>query len=69
MCLFCLLGRISKVSLFSNDPSTAMLKNAKKYAEKQLDRLGLQLHPKKAQIVRSSPEVVFLGEPLPNPNR
>ncbi len=42
---------------------------AKKYAEKQLDRLGLQLHPKKTQIVRSSPKVVFLGEPLPNPNR
>ena len=41
--------------------------SAKVYAQKQLSKLGLALHPDKTQVVRSSSKVIFLGEVLPNP--
>jgi len=31
----------------------------------ELEKLGLELHPEKTRIVRSSPSVIFLGERLP----
>jgi len=43
--------------------------NARAYASKTLDQLGLIMHPDKTQVVRSSPDVIFLGEKLPRPNR
>ena len=39
------------------------------YATKRLDRLGLDIHPEKTQVVQSGPEVQFLGERLPGPAR
>ena len=39
------------------------------YADRQLDQLGLRIHPDKTRVVRSSPQVTFLGECLPRPNR
>ncbi len=46
--------------LFAKTPDQA--EQAKVYAEKQLARLGLELHPDKTQIVRSGPHVSFFGE-------
>ncbi len=37
------------------------------YAKMQLERLGLALHPQKTRVVRSSPDIVFLGQQLPEP--
>ncbi len=37
---------------------------AQEYARKQLDKLALTLHPKKTQVVKSSPKVIFLGQKL-----
>ena len=53
--------------LFATDQHKAQ--QAKHYADKQLQKLGLTLHPEKTQIVRSHPKIKFLGEPLPNPAR
>lgn len=53
--------------LFATDQHKAQ--QAKDYADKQLQKLGLTLHPEKTQIVRSHPKIKFLGEPLPNPAR
>lgn len=53
--------------LFAPDHSKA--KAALAYAERQLRQLGLELHPQKTRVVRSSSQVVFLGEPLPAPRR
>jgi len=39
---------------------------AEVFAGERLEELGLSLHPKKTQVVRSSRQVVFLGESLPN---
>lgn len=38
---------------------------ALQFAAKELEKLGLQLHPEKTGIVRSKPEIIFLGKPLP----
>jgi RNA-directed DNA polymerase len=40
---------------------------AQDFADRQLQKIGLSLHPGKTQIIRSSKDVCFLGEPLPNP--
>ena len=53
--------------LFSPDKKRATL--ALETARKQLDKLGLTLHPDKTRITRSGREIIFLGERLPNPNR
>jgi group II intron reverse transcriptase/maturase len=53
--------------LFANAKSKA--EEEKLYAEKQLNKLGLKLHPEKTQITRSHSRVIFLGEALPNPVR
>lgn len=50
-------------------PAQAQADQARDYAERQLERLGLRIHPDKTRVVRSSPEVKFLGETLPNPAR
>ena len=39
------------------------------FARIEIENLALQLHPKKTRCVRSGPEVVFLGKPLPHPSR
>lgn len=49
---------------------TDSLKNAqaaKSYAQKQLNKLGLNLHPEKTQVVKSGSNVIFLGQKLPCP--
>ncbi len=48
--------------LFATNKSDA--EKAKGYAQKQLEALGLELHPDKTRIVKSSPAVKFLGRPL-----
>lgn len=35
------------------------------FATKELEKLGLSIHPEKTQIIRSHPDVSFLGEKLP----
>jgi len=49
--------------LFSADRAGAT--KALDYAGRLLQQLGLDLHPQKTKIVRSGPEVVFLGQRLP----
>lgn len=53
--------------LFANAKNKA--EQEKVYAEKQLEKLGLKLHPDKTQVIRSHSRVIFLGEALPNPVR
>ena len=48
--------------LFTDSQKNAQA--AKEYANKQLDRLALTLHPKKTQVIKSSPQVVFLRQKL-----
>lgn len=48
--------------------SRKQAQQAMDYSRRILDKLGLELHPRKTQIVRSSPEVSFLGEQLPRPS-
>ncbi|MFP7753717.1 reverse transcriptase domain-containing protein [Thermodesulfobacteriota bacterium B35] len=38
------------------------------FAARELEKLGLRLHPEKTRIVRSSPQVIFLGKRLPHPS-
>ena len=47
----------------------AQAEQAMEYVKRTLDKLGLQLHPRKTQVVRSGPEVNFLGARLPRPSR
>ncbi len=42
---------------------------ALEFAGRELEKLGLQLHPEKTRVVRSGPGVRFLGEKLPHPPR
>ncbi len=49
--------------LFANDEATAQ--KALAFAGKRLTQMGLELHPEKTRVVRSSRKVIFLGEPLP----
>lgn len=37
------------------------------FAGKQLDDMGLALHPEKTRVIRSNRRVKFLGKPLPEP--
>jgi len=53
--------------LFCKDKQQAQ--QALATAQQALDNLGLVLHPTKTRIIRTSPQVVFLGEKLPQPNR
>lgn len=53
--------------LFSSSKEQATAAQA--FAGKILKQLGLQYHPKKTRIVRSSPKVIFLGETLPRLHR
>lgn len=46
-------------------PDQAQARRALDYATRVLAVLGLDIHPDKTQVVQSSPEVRFLGEPLP----
>ncbi len=50
--------------LFADTRKKALAAEA--FAGERLEELGLSLHPKKTQVVRSSRQVVFLGESLPN---
>ena len=50
-------------------PTKAQAIQAMEYVKRVLDKLDLQLHPRKTQVVRSGPEVSFLGEKLPRPSR
>lgn len=50
-------------------PARAQAEQALAYAKARLQQLDLRIHPDKTQVVRSSPKVRFLGEPLPKPNR
>ncbi len=53
--------------LFTDSKEKAQ--EAKDFAEKTLDKLGLKLHPQKTRIERSNSSMVFLGEKLPMPSR
>ncbi len=53
--------------LFAN--ARAKAEKELEFAGRQLDKLGLRLHPEKTQVVRSHPRVRFLGESLPSPAR
>ncbi|HGG59977.1 MAG TPA: Retron-type reverse transcriptase [Gammaproteobacteria bacterium] len=47
----------------------AQAAQALEYASQTLDKLGLELHPRKTRLIRSGPEVTFLGDKLPQPSR
>ena len=51
--------------IFATTPEQA--EQARAFAARQLDRLGLTIHPEKTRVVRASPAVTFLGETLPGP--
>lgn len=51
--------------LFTNSERNAL--RAKDFAEQKLTQLGLELHPGKTSVARSSPKLVFLGQKLPMP--
>lgn len=53
--------------LFTSSKDNAQC--AKNFAEQTLNKLGLELHPGKTKVARSSPELVFLGKKLPAPSR
>ncbi|MGV6817098.1 MAG: reverse transcriptase domain-containing protein [Thiotrichales bacterium] len=53
--------------LFASKRQDAM--KAMAFSEKLLHKMGLELHPEKTRVVRSGPEVSFLGAKLPGPNR
>ncbi len=50
-------------------PERKWAESALKWTEKQLGRLGLELHPEKTRITRTGPHVVFLGRNLPGHTR
>jgi RNA-directed DNA polymerase len=51
--------------LFSKTKQGAL--RSMRFADEQLGKLGLVLHPKKTRIARSGPSIKFLGESLPHP--
>ena len=53
--------------LFATERDKA--EKALNFAQKKLGQMGLELHPDKTQVVRSSRKVIFLGESLPKPNK
>jgi len=53
--------------LFTDSKEKA--ESAKTFAETQLNKIGLKIHPEKTKIARSNPSLVFLGKNLPNPSR
>jgi len=48
--------------LFSTNKDVA--EQARCFAQKQLELLGLQLHPEKTRVIKSGPKVQFLGKSL-----
>ncbi len=48
-------------------PDQARARAALKFVERQLQSLGLELHPDKTRVALSHPDVVFLGHKLPRP--
>jgi RNA-directed DNA polymerase len=48
-------------------PAREQADQALGFAVRQLERLGLDIHPEKTRVVRSSRDVCFLGERLPDP--
>lgn len=50
-------------------PTQVAAQRAHDFAARELERLGLALHPGKTRVARSSRDIVFLGEPLPHPAR
>lgn len=48
-------------------PAQEQANKALAYASRELERLGLNIHPEKTRVVRASREVSFLGQSLPNP--
>ena len=50
-------------------PTREKAQAALRSARQSLEKLDLELHPDKTRIIRSGPQVVFLGEKLPNPSR
>ena len=53
--------------LFTNSQEQAQ--QAKDFAEKKLNKLGLEIHPQKTKIERSNSSMIFLGERLPMPKK
>lgn len=53
--------------LFASDKTQA--ENALVYARRMLEKLELEIHDGKTQVVRSGRGVMFLGERLPSPRR
>jgi len=53
--------------IFSPDRKAA--ETALKFAARQLQKLGLELHERKTRVCRSGPGVVFLGRKLPRPEK
>lgn len=51
--------------LFATDREPA--ERALEHATERLERLGLEIHPEKTQVIQSGPAVSFLGEKLPRP--
>ena len=49
--------------------SKALAEKALDYAGEVLGKLDMELHADKTRVVRSSPDVWFLGERLPVPRR
>jgi len=51
--------------VFAPDERTA--RRAYEFTDRQLKKLGMQLHPEKTQVVRAGPDVTFLGHRLVRP--
>ncbi len=48
-------------------PAQAQADKALAYATRELERLGLTIHPEKTRVIRAGRAVSFLGQSLPNP--
>ncbi len=53
--------------LFAPDQATA--EKVMGFARERLEELDLELHPDKSRVVLAGPDVVFLGKPLPRPEK
>ena len=49
-------------------PAQPQADRALAYATRELERLGLTIHPEKTRVVRAGRDVSFLGQSLPNPS-
>lgn len=46
-------------------PNEEAAQRAMKFVAKELARLDLELHPDKTRVIKSGPQVVFLGRKMP----